>query len=145
MGLRHRAEDPPPAPAAIGAERGGGRPDRGGRAGASDLGRTLLGRHRANRRERLVRGVHVLWFGGWIAWNGELVSGWRPVDPFPFSFLTLVVSLEAIFLSIFVLVSQNHLTRRGALRPGGSRWKTSPAGGADAGAEARGDPTTPES
>ena len=34
-----------------------------------------------------------------------------PIDPFPFSFLTLVVSLEAIFLSIFVLISQNNLTR----------------------------------
>jgi uncharacterized membrane protein len=39
------------------------------------------------------------------------VAGWRPIDPFPFSFLTLVVSLEAIFLSIFVLISQNTLTR----------------------------------
>jgi Protein of unknown function (DUF1003) len=45
-----------------------------------------------------------------------LVSGWRPIDPFPFSFLTLVVSLEAIFLSIFVLVSQNNLTRQSERR-----------------------------
>ena len=44
------------------------------------------------------------------------MSGWRPVDPFPFSFLTLVVSLEAIFLSIFVLVSQNNLTRQSERR-----------------------------
>ena len=44
------------------------------------------------------------------------LSGWHPVDPFPFSFLTLVVSLEAIFLSIFVLVSQNTLTRQGERR-----------------------------
>jgi uncharacterized membrane protein len=61
-------------------------------------------------------GLHVLWFVGWIAWNTGLVSRWRPVDPFPFSFLTLVVSLEAIFLSIFVLVSQNHLTRQSERR-----------------------------
>ena len=61
-------------------------------------------------------GLHVLWFAGWIAWNTGLVSGWRPVDPFPFSFLTLVVSLEAIFLSIFVLVSQNNLTRQSERR-----------------------------
>jgi uncharacterized membrane protein len=61
-------------------------------------------------------GLHVLWFAGWMAWNTGLVSGWRPVDPFPFSFLTLVVSLEAIFLSIFVLVSQNHLTRQSERR-----------------------------
>ena len=39
------------------------------------------------------------------------MPGWHPIDPFPFSFLTLVVSLEAIFLSIFVLISQNNLTR----------------------------------
>src|SRR6185369_8686847 len=30
------------------------------------------------------------------------------IDPFPFTFLTLVVSLEAIFLSTFILISQNH-------------------------------------
>jgi uncharacterized membrane protein len=56
-------------------------------------------------------GLHVAGFAGWIAWNIGLVPGWPPIDPFPFSFLTLVVSLEAIFLSIFVLISQNILTR----------------------------------
>ena len=39
------------------------------------------------------------------------MCGWRPIDPFPFIFLTLVVSLEAIFLTLFVLISQNNLTR----------------------------------
>ena len=49
--------------------------------------------------------LHVLWFGTWIAWNtGRL--GLTPFDPYPFGFLTLMVSLEAIFLSIFVLMSQ---------------------------------------
>jgi uncharacterized membrane protein len=47
---------------------------------------------------------HVLWFGIWIAIN--LFSA-RPFDPFPFGLLTTIVSLEAIFLSTFVLVSQN--------------------------------------
>ena len=61
-------------------------------------------------------GLHVLWFAAWIAWNTGLVPRWRPIDPFPFSFLTLVVSLEAIFLSIFVLVSQNNLTRQSERR-----------------------------
>jgi uncharacterized membrane protein len=60
--------------------------------------------------------LHVVWFGGWIAWNTGLVPGRRPIDPFPFSFLTLVVSLEAIFLSIFVLISQNTLTRQSERR-----------------------------
>ena len=50
--------------------------------------------------------VHLLWFAFWILWNtGEL--GLRPFDPYPFGFLTLVVSLEAIFLSIFVLIRRN--------------------------------------
>ena len=53
--------------------------------------------------------VHVIWFGGWIALN--LLPGTKHVDPFPFTFLTLVVSLEAIFLSTFILISQNHDSR----------------------------------
>jgi hypothetical protein len=36
----------------------------------------------------------------------------RPFDPFPFPFLTMTVSLEAIFLALFVLASQNRLTRQ---------------------------------
>lgn len=49
--------------------------------------------------------VHVAWFGGWILLN--LIPGIPHVDPFPFTFLTLIVSLEAIFLSTFILISQN--------------------------------------
>ena len=49
--------------------------------------------------------VHVVWFGGWILLNS--IPGIRHVDPFPFTFLTLIVSLEAIFLSTFILISQN--------------------------------------
>lgn len=52
--------------------------------------------------------VHVVWFGGWIVFNSLLST---PFDPFPYTFLTLVVSLEAIFLSTFILISQNHDTR----------------------------------
>ncbi len=48
---------------------------------------------------------HIAWFGSWILFN--LVMGERAPDPFPFGLLTMVVSLEAIFLSIFVLISQN--------------------------------------
>ena len=55
--------------------------------------------------------VHLLWFGGWIAWNTGLVPGAHRFDPFPFGLLTMVVSLEAIFLSLFLLISQNRLTR----------------------------------
>jgi len=51
--------------------------------------------------------VHLVWFAGWVVVNVGLVPGVRPFDPFPFGFLTMVVSLEAIFLATFVLISQN--------------------------------------
>jgi uncharacterized membrane protein len=53
--------------------------------------------------------LHLIWFGVWIALN----LGWlglRPFDPFPFGLLTMIVSLEAIFLSTFVLISQNRMS-----------------------------------
>jgi uncharacterized membrane protein len=49
--------------------------------------------------------LHLAWFGIWIGINLSMA---KPFDPFPFTFLTLVVSLEAIFLSTFILISQNH-------------------------------------
>lgn len=50
--------------------------------------------------------LHVLWFAGWLA-----INSWSPVPSFvfdkpPFGILTLIVSLEAIFLSTFLLMSQ---------------------------------------
>ena len=57
--------------------------------------------------------LHVVWFGFWIIFN-TTVS--RPFDKFPFGLLTLIVSLEAIFLSTFVLMSQNESGRRDAQR-----------------------------
>jgi len=53
--------------------------------------------------------VHVIWFSVWVLINS--FPGVKHLDPFPFTFLTLVVSLEAIFLSTFILISQNHDTR----------------------------------
>lgn len=50
--------------------------------------------------------AHCVWFAVWIAANTGLL-GLRAFDPFPFGLLTTIVSLEAIFLSTFVLVSQN--------------------------------------
>jgi len=53
--------------------------------------------------------VHIVWFGMWILINtGRL--GVRAFDPFPYGLLTMIVSLEAIFLSTFVLISQNRLS-----------------------------------
>ena len=56
--------------------------------------------------------VHVLWFAVWLSVNMGLLPRVQPFDPFPFPFLTLIVSLEAIFLTLFVLESQNHLGRQ---------------------------------
>ena len=53
--------------------------------------------------------VHVVWFGVWILLNTGRV-GLHPFDPFPYGLLTMIVSLEAIFLSTFVLISQNRLS-----------------------------------
>jgi len=55
---------------------------------------------------------HLARFAVWIAWNSGRVPGLRPFDPFPFLGLSTVVSLEAIFLSLFILVSQNRASRR---------------------------------
>jgi uncharacterized membrane protein len=55
--------------------------------------------------------THFVWFAAWIAINTGAVRGVPAFDPFPFSLLTLIVSLEAIFLTVFVLMSQNRMTR----------------------------------
>jgi uncharacterized membrane protein len=47
--------------------------------------------------------IHVIVFGGWIVYNMSPAA----FDPFPFGLLTMWVSLEAIFLATFVLISQN--------------------------------------
>ena len=53
--------------------------------------------------------LHVVWFTAWVSANAGLIPGVTPFDPFPFPFLTMTVSLEAIFLALFVLASQNRL------------------------------------
>jgi uncharacterized membrane protein len=53
--------------------------------------------------------IHIIWFGIWIILNtGKF--GIPIFDQFPYGLLTMVVSLEAIFLSTFVLISQNRLS-----------------------------------
>lgn len=49
-------------------------------------------------------------FGIWLSFNSG-IFGTAPFDPYPFNFLTMVVSLEAIFLSVIVLISQNRQSR----------------------------------
>ncbi len=51
--------------------------------------------------------LHIFWFVFWILANNGFFPGIPVFDPFPFGLLTMIVSLEAIFLSVFVLISQN--------------------------------------
>jgi uncharacterized membrane protein len=59
--------------------------------------------------------THALWFAVWIAWNTG-AFGLRAFDPFPFGLMTMVVSLEAIFLTIFVLMAQKRESAVAELR-----------------------------
>ena len=78
----------------------------------------LHGRSRAERLSEWItssagRGpvllAHLVWFVGWAAVNLGVVPGLRPFDPFPFPLLTTTMSVEAIFLTLFVLSSQNRM------------------------------------
>lgn len=60
--------------------------------------------------------LNALWFFGWIIVNNGFVPGVAVFDPFPFGLLTMVVSLEAIFLAIIVLISQNRAAKVADLR-----------------------------
>lgn len=51
--------------------------------------------------------VHIAWFAVWIALNEGFLGHRLVFDPFPFGLLTMTVSLEAIFLSTFVMIRQN--------------------------------------
>jgi uncharacterized membrane protein len=51
--------------------------------------------------------THAGWFLAWIVFNSGKIPRLRPFDPYPYQFLTFVVSLEAIFLSLFILMSQS--------------------------------------
>ena len=57
--------------------------------------------------------ANAVWFGIWI-WLNE--SGTWRFDPFPFGLLTMIVSLQAIFLSIFVLLAQNRHAAKDRVR-----------------------------
>jgi uncharacterized membrane protein len=59
--------------------------------------------------------LHVIWFVVWIVWNNGSF-GLVPFDPFPYGLLTMVVSLEAIFLTMFVLMAQSRESAIAELR-----------------------------
>lgn len=52
--------------------------------------------------------IHIVWFVAWFVLNTGMF-GLKPFDPFPYGLLTLIVSLEGIFLSTFLLISQNRM------------------------------------
>ena len=60
--------------------------------------------------------AHAIWFAAWITINIGLIPVVAPFDPFPFPFLTMTTSLEAIFVALFVLASQNRLAKQSDLR-----------------------------
>jgi uncharacterized membrane protein len=62
--------------------------------------------------------IHAVWFGAWIVLNVGIlnVPGLSGFDPFPFGLLTMIVSLEAIFLSTFVLISANRQAEKEKVR-----------------------------
>ena len=60
--------------------------------------------------------IHSVWFGIWILLNIGLVGSATVFDKYPFGLLTMIVSLEAIFLATFVMVSQNRQAARSDIR-----------------------------
>jgi uncharacterized membrane protein len=60
--------------------------------------------------------IHAIWFGLWVAVNVGLAGINHEFDKFPFGLLTMIVSLEAIFLSTFVMVTQNRQAERSDVR-----------------------------
>ncbi|MFL6200722.1 MAG: DUF1003 domain-containing protein [Thermoanaerobaculia bacterium] len=54
--------------------------------------------------------LHLVWLAVWFLWNLG-AFGLEPFDPFPFGILTLIVSTEGVILAIFVLISQNRMSR----------------------------------
>jgi uncharacterized membrane protein len=60
--------------------------------------------------------LQILLVLAWVAVNLNAVPGVRPFDPFPFGVLAVVVSSESVVLTIFVLISQNRMTRQAERR-----------------------------
>jgi uncharacterized membrane protein len=58
---------------------------------------------------------HTIWFIVWVSLN-TFILGDKAFDPFPFGLLTMIVSLEAIFLACFVLISQNRQAEKDKVR-----------------------------
>ena len=98
-------------------------------AGINTAFRAIKAQHASNRSKMEVMAdrmigfasstpflvIHVIIFIAWIFWNLPF-TGLPKFDPYPYGMLTTIVSLEAIFLSIFVLMTQSRESRIGELR-----------------------------
>jgi uncharacterized membrane protein len=60
--------------------------------------------------------AQLILISGWSLVNLHMIPGLRAFDPFPFGVLALVVSSEGVFLTIFVLISQNRMARQSERR-----------------------------
>jgi uncharacterized membrane protein len=61
--------------------------------------------------------IHIIWFWAWLHANlGGSLFGLKNFDPYPFGLLTMIVSLEAIILATFILISQNRQAQKSELR-----------------------------
>lgn len=56
--------------------------------------------------------LHVLWFSAWFLINTGFIPGMKRFDPYPFILLAMVVSVEGVLLSTFVLMKQNRMQQR---------------------------------
>lgn len=56
--------------------------------------------------------IHVVWISCYLVWNLGAIPEVKPFDPYPFMLLALILSGEAIFLSTFVLMKQNRMSKR---------------------------------
>jgi len=59
---------------------------------------------------------HAIFFGAWILINLRIIQSLKAFDPYPFEFMAVIASLEAIFLTLFVLTSQNRQRARDRIR-----------------------------
>ncbi|MDB4876769.1 MAG: hypothetical protein JWM41_3215 [Gemmatimonadetes bacterium] len=119
--------DEPPAPATAPSEK---TERRRGRLIANRAFGALKAQHNAERtlfeaaadRLNIIAAstpylvLHVVWFAIWIPWNLGWLGPLPEFDPYPFGLLTMIVSLEAIFLSIFVLMAQKRESAIAELR-----------------------------
>lgn len=60
--------------------------------------------------------LHVLWFALWVAVNGGLIMGAQVFDAYPFGLLGIILSIEAILITGFLLIASQRQSRRAEIR-----------------------------